>query len=46
MPGEKSNTRDILRSIEIVNVKLSKIASFLVLLIAKVENGLLKDSIR
>ena len=46
MPGEKSNIRDILRSIEIVSVKFLKIASFLLLLLAKVENYLLKYSIR
>lgn len=46
MPGEKSNIRDILRSIEIISVKFLKIASFLLLLLAKVENDLLKYSIR
>lgn len=46
MPGEKSNIRDILRSIEIISVKFLKIASFLLQLLAKVENYLLKYSIR
>ena len=42
----KSNIWDILRSKEIINVKFLKFASFLLLLLAKVENDLLKYSIR